>query len=133
MRAILTVSTIMLASLLPSVSFAGAGSQICAISEVYECLALEGCKRVPLKLVNLSAFMTLDVDKKTLTSATPGEAERSEDVEGLTVTDKAIYLHGTQDEETWNATIELKNGAFTGGITSGTSSFALFGTCTPKS
>jgi hypothetical protein len=91
-----------------------------------------GCKRVELKQINLSAFMVLDVDKKLMTSAAIGEAPRSEDIEGLTATDKALYLYGTQDQETWNATVSLQTGALAGGITSGASSFAFFGNCTPK-
>ncbi|HUU67402.1 MAG TPA: hypothetical protein VMW57_09025 [Methyloceanibacter sp.] len=50
----------------------------------------------------------------------------------MTSTDKLVFLHGTQDEETWNATITLETGKLAGGITSGQSSFALFGNCTPK-
>jgi hypothetical protein len=85
-----------------------------------------------LKSVNLSAFMLLDVDKKMLSSATIGEPSRSEDIEGVSVTDKAILLYGTQGKDTWNASISLESGALSGGITSGPSSFALFGNCTPK-
>jgi len=41
------------------------------------------------------------------------------------VTDVAVF-------ELWlrNATISLETGALTGGVTSGTSSFAIFGNCT---
>jgi hypothetical protein len=76
--------------------------------------------------------MLLDVDKKQLSSATIGEPSRAEDIEGVSVTDKAIFLYGTQDQETWNASISLESGALSGGITSGPSSFAFFGNCTPK-
>jgi hypothetical protein len=61
-----------------------------------------------------------------------GENGETEDIEGLSSNDKNIFLYGTQDQETWNATISLENGALTGGISSGTSSFALFGNCTKK-
>ena len=119
-------------SIVPVMASAAAGSYLCAISEAYECLPVTGCKRVELKQINLSAFMLLDVDKKTITSAAIGEAPRSEDIEGLTATDKALFLYGTQDQETWNATVSLQTGALAGGITSGSSSFAFFGNCTPK-
>ncbi len=118
--------------LVPVTASAAASSYLCAIGEAYECVAVDGCKRVALKSVNLSAFMLLDVDKKQLSSATIGEPSRSEDIEGVSVTDKAIFLYGTQDQETWNASISLESGALSGGITSGPSSFAFFGNCTPK-
>ena len=111
---------------------ASAESYICAVGEVYECEAVTGCKRVSTDTINLSEFVVVDVDKKQMTEGAIGENSETEDIEGLTSTDKAIFLHGTQDQETWNATISLENGSFTGGITSSPSSFALFGHCAKK-
>jgi hypothetical protein len=119
-------------SLAPSASYAAASVYICALQAVYECHAIGDCKEANLDAVNLSDFMILDVDKKQLTSAGMGGPSRTEDIEGITVTDKAIYLYGTQDQETWNATLMLETGDLVGGIASGKSSFALFGACTPK-
>lgn len=115
----------------PSGAFA-AETYVCAIGEAYECLTVTGCKRVALRDVNMSAVIALDIDKKQLSSAALGEPSRTEDIEGLSKTDKAIFLFGTQDEASWNATVSLENGALTGGITSGTSSFAIFGSCTKR-
>lgn len=111
---------------------ASAESYICAVGEVYECEAVTGCKRVSTDTINLSEFIVVDVDKKQLTEVAIGESGETEDIEGISSTDKAIFLHGHQDQETWNATISLENGAMTGGITSSPSSFALFGHCTKK-
>jgi hypothetical protein len=111
---------------------ASAESYICAISEVFECEAVTGCKETTVTAVNLSNFIVLDTDKKTLTGAALNKAAESEDVEGMEITEKHIFLHGHQDEETWNATVSLEDGVLTGGITSQPSSFALFGHCTKK-
>jgi hypothetical protein len=111
---------------------ASAESYICAISEVFECEAVTGCKETTTAAVNLSNFIVLDTDKKTLTGAALNKAAESEDVEGMEITEKHIFLHGHQDEETWNATVSLEDGVLTGGITSQPSSFALFGHCTKK-
>jgi hypothetical protein len=108
------------------------GSYICAISEVFECEPVIGCKEVTTDHINLSEFIVVDTDKKTLTGASLGETAQTEDAEGVVVTDKNIFLYGTQDVETWNATVSLENGNLTGGISSGDSSFALFGHCTKK-
>jgi hypothetical protein len=51
---------------------------------------------------HLSAFMMLDGDKKMLSSATIGEPSRTEDIEGVSVMDKAISLYGTQGKDTWS-------------------------------
>ena len=111
---------------------ASAQSYICAIGEVYECEPVTGCKRVSTDTINLSEYIVVDVDKKQLTEAAIGENGETEDIEGITSTDKAIYLHGQQDQETWNATISLEDGSLTGGISSTPSSFAMFGHCTKK-
>jgi hypothetical protein len=133
LRVSISKACIVLVSLccLSAPAFAAAGSYLCAIGEAYECVAVTGCKRVALPDVNLSAFMSLDLDKKQLTSIAVGDG-RVEDIEGVAATDKAIFLYGTQDEETWNATVSLETGTLTGGISSGPSSFAIFGNCTPK-
>ncbi|MGA8692004.1 MAG: hypothetical protein WB662_19425 [Methyloceanibacter sp.] len=131
----ISISTALLMAsicLVPVAASAASGSYICAINEVYECQAVTGCQRASLDAINLSEFIVLDVDKKQLTSASIGEEGRTEDIEGLTSTDKAIFLYGSQGEDTWNATVSLTTGALTGGISSGTSSFALFGSCRQK-
>ncbi len=113
-------------------SAAYADSYICAVGEVYECQGVVGCKEVSTETINLSNFLVLDTEKKQLTGAQLGKTPQTEDIEGVTVTDKNVFLYGTQDVETWNATISLENGALTGGITSGGSSIAIFGNCTKK-
>lgn len=128
-------STLVACSIAASSLFAStayADSYICAISEVFECQGVVGCKETSTEAINLANFLVLDTDKKQLTGAQLGRASQTEDVEGVTVTDKNVFLYGTQDVETWNATISLETGALTGGITSGQSSIALFGNCTKK-
>ncbi|MGV1014732.1 MAG: hypothetical protein ACOYB4_07155 [Methyloceanibacter sp.] len=120
------------ACLLPVTASAATGSYICAFSDVYECETVTGCKRASLNAINIPEFIVIDLDKKQLTGASIGNNHRTEDIEGMTSDDKHIFLHGQQDEETWNATITLETGALSGGITSGLSSFAVFGNCTQK-
>ena len=93
---------------------------------------MNGCKRVSTDTINLSELILVDLDKKQLTEVAIGENGETEDIEGVSSNDKSIFLHGQQDQETWNATISLENGALTGGISSSPSSFAVFGHCPPK-
>jgi hypothetical protein len=116
----------------PAAAAAATGSYMCAFTDVYECETVTGCKRAALNAINIPEFVVIDLDKKQLTGAAIGHAHRTEDIEGMTSNDKLIFLHGTQDEETWNATITVETGALAGGLTSGASSFAVFGNCTRK-
>ena len=111
---------------------AAAQSYICAVGEVYECEAVTGCKRVSTDTINLSEFILVDVDKKQLTELAIGENGETEDIEGISSTDKAIFLHGQQDRKPGTRRSRWRTGSLTGGISSGPSSFALFGHCTKK-
>jgi hypothetical protein len=124
--------TALLAGVCALPAAASAETYICAIGEVFECEPVAGCKETTATAINLSNFIVLDTDKKTLTGAALNKAGESEDVEGMEITEKHIFLHGHQDEETWNATVSLEDGVLAGGITSQPSSFALFGHCTKK-
>jgi hypothetical protein len=110
-------------------------SYLCAVNEVYECLAVTGCSRVSLKDANLAGVMLLDVEKKQLSLAPLGGDARTDDIEGLTVTDDAILLHGTgksKKDRTWSAVISLKTGNLSAGVSTLDSSLALTGTCSAK-
>ena len=110
-------------------------SYLCAINEVYECVAVAGCKRVSPKNANLAGVMVLDVEKKQLRLAPLGGRSRTDDIESLTVTDDGILLYGLGKREadrTWSAVISLKTGNLSGGISTLRSSFAFSGTCSSK-
>jgi hypothetical protein len=106
---------------------------ICAINEVEECrLNNKACKRATPEDVNLAPIMVLDIAKKELVSASMTDKGRKETIEGLKVTDKHVFLHGFQDEDTWSAVISLESGTLTGSISSVATVFVLFGYCAPK-
>lgn len=110
-------------------------SYLCAINEVYECMAVTGCTRVSAKDANLAGVMVLDVKKKQLSLAPLGGTPRTDDIESLTVTDEAILLYGMGKREadrTWSAVISLKTGNLFGGVSTLRSSFAWSGTCSSK-
>jgi len=105
---------------------------ICAINEVEECRSNEACKRAAPEDVNLAPIMVLDIAKKELVSASITDKGRKETIEGLKVTDKHVFLHGVQDEDTWSAVLSLESGVLTGSISSVGTVFVLFGNCAPK-
>ena len=108
-------------------------SYLCAINEVYECVAVTGCSRISIENANLPGAMLLDVEKKQFRSAPLGQDPSTDDIDSVTVTDDAILLHGTGRRETnrtWSAVISLKTGNLSAGVSTPDSSLALSGRCT---
>ena len=119
----------------PATGFAEEKSYVCAINEVYECVAVTGCSRVSLQDANVAGIMVLDIEKKQLRSAPLGGEARTDDIEGLAVTDKAILIHGTgkrETDRTVSAIISLETGNLTTGISTLDSSISLLGNCSAK-
>jgi hypothetical protein len=105
---------------------------LCAINEVYECIAIEGCKRVSPKDANLAGVMILDVKKKQLSLSPLGGIPRTDTVENIIVTDDVILLYGTgkrKANRTFSAIISLQTGNLSAGLSTLDSSFALSGAC----
>ena len=119
----------------PAVGFAAEKSYLCAINEVYECVAVTGCSRISLEDANLTGIMLIDVEKKQLRTAPLGGERRADDIESVAVTDKAILLHGSgikQTDRTWSAVISLETGDVTAGVSTLDSSLSLLGKCTAQ-
>ena len=118
--------------LTPSAAFAEEKSYVCAINEVYDCVAVTGCSRISLADANVAGIMVVDIEKKQLRSTPIGGEPSTNDIEGMVVTDKAILLHGTGRKElgrTWSAVISLETGSLDAGISTPDSSLSLLGNC----
>ena len=121
--------------MVPTSGFAEEKSYVCAINEVYECVAVTGCSRISLEDANLTGIMLIDVEKKQLRTAPIGGEQRADDIDSLDVTDKAIILHGKGIKETdraWSAVISLETGNVTAGVSTLDSSLSLLGKCTAQ-
>jgi hypothetical protein len=108
---------------------------LCAINEVYECVAVTGCSRISLEDANLAGVMLIDIEKKQLSSAPLGQDPTTDAIDSATVTDDAILLHGIGKKDTnrtWSAVISLKTGNLSAGVSTPDSSLALSGRCTAK-
>jgi hypothetical protein len=120
---------------LPAAGFGAEKSYLCAINEVYECVAVTGCSRISLEDANLTPIMLIDVEKKQLRTAPLGGDPRTDDIDSVAVTDKAILLHGNgikQTDRTWSAVISLETGNVTAGVSTLDSSLSLLGKCTAE-
>src|SRR6476661_10153121 len=103
----------------PAVGFAAEKSYLCAINEVYECLAVTGCSRISLDDANLVGIMLIDLEKKQLRRAPLGGEPSADDIDSVAVTEKAILLHGTGKKDadrTWSAVISLDTGNLNAGV-----------------
>ena len=121
--------------MVPSTGLTAEKSYLCAINEVYECVAVTGCSRISLEDANLTGIMLIDVENKQLRTAPLGGEHRADDIESLDVTDKAILLHGKGIKETdraWSAVISLDTGNVTAGVSTLDSSLSLLGKCTAQ-
>jgi hypothetical protein len=119
----------------PAVGFTAEKSYLCAINEVYECMAVTGCSRISLDDANLVGIMLIDLEKKQLRRAPLGGEPSADDIESVAVTDKAILLHGTGKKDadrTWSAVISLDTGNLTAGVSTLDSSLSLLGKCTAQ-
>lgn len=120
---------------LPGAGFGAEKSYLCAINEVYECVAVTGCSRISLEDANLTPIMLIDVEKKQLRTAPLGGDPRTDDIDSVVVTDKAILLHGNgikQTDRTWSAVISLETGNVTAGVSTLDSSLSLLLKCTAE-
>ena len=121
--------------MVPGAGFSAEKSYLCAINEVYECVAVTGCSRISVEDANLTGIMLIDIEKKQLRTAPLGGESRADDIENVTVTDKAVLLHGNgikQTDRTWSAVISLEKGNLTAGVSTLDSSLSLLGTCTAQ-
>ena len=75
--------------IVPATGFTEEKSYLCAINEVYECVAVTGCSRISIDDANLVGVMIIDMEKKQLRTAPLGGEHRADDIENVAVTDKA--------------------------------------------
>jgi hypothetical protein len=121
--------------LVPTTGFTAEKSYVCAINEVYECVAVTGCSRISLDDANLTGILLFDMEKKQMRTAPLGGERRADDLDSVEVTDKAILLHGRGKKDTgrtWSAIISLETGNLNAGVSTLESSLSLLGKCTAQ-
>lgn len=120
----------------PAASFAAEKSYVCAVHEVFECVAVKGCTPITLEAANLAAVMWIDLEKRTLTSTSLGQKPKTVELKNVTVTDDAILLYGLgkagTTDRVWSALISTKTGKLSAGVSTPDASLALLGRCTTK-
>ena len=111
-----------------------AGTYLCAINEVYECVTMTGCSRISLETANLAPVMMLDVENKKLKSAPIGQEARSTDIENVTVEEDYVLFHGVGKNaptpRSFSALVSTKTGNLSAGVSTPDASLAITGQCT---
>jgi hypothetical protein len=117
----------------PASASAASGTYTCAFTDIFECVDVEGCKRVPNDDVNLPLVLKLDFDKKVMTSDDLDEDPTDIDIKEMVETGDLVLLHGIGRNEvsprSFSAAISTKTGKFHAGITTGDATLALTGDC----
>lgn len=117
----------------PASASAVEGTYICAFTDIFECVDVAGCKRVPNDFVNLPPVIKLDFDKKVMTSDDLDEDPTDIDIKDMVETGDLVLLHGIGRNEisprSFSAAISTKTGKFHAGITTGDATLALTGDC----
>jgi hypothetical protein len=117
----------------PASASAASGTYTCAFTDIFECVDVEGCKRVPNDDVNLPPVLKLDFDKKVMTSDDLDEDPTDIDIKEMVETGDLVLLHGIGRNEvsprSFSAAISTKTGKFHAGITTGDATLALTGDC----
>ena len=114
-----------------SLSTEASAKYACTVAEVFECMAIAGCKRVSARQANLPPMVTLDVKEKKLFSGLfrATHCSRQGDIHE---DERILILHGRKGLQTWTAVVDKNTGEMSGSITNLDRTFAQFGHCTPQ-
>jgi len=117
----------------PATVSAAEGTYMCAVTDVYECIEVAGCKRVSLDFANLAPVLKFDFDKNMITSDDLGSEPREVDLKHVEKKGEVILLHGIGDNEesprSFSGAISTKTGKIHGGITTADATLSLAGDC----
>jgi hypothetical protein len=117
----------------PAAVSAAQGTFMCAFTDIFECVDVEGCKRVANDDVNLPPVLKLDFDKKVMTSDDLEKDPTEIDIKDMVENGDIVLLHGIGRNDlsprSFSAAISTKTGKFHAGITTGDATLALVGDC----
>lgn len=118
---------------MPTSVIAADGTFICGFTDIFECVDVEGCKRVSNEFANLPPVIKLDFDKKVMSSNDLDKDPTEIEINDMVDTGDIVLLHGIGRNEisprSFSAAISKKTGKFHAGITTGDATLALVGDC----
>lgn len=103
----------------------------CAVHEVFECVAVSGCKRIRHETAGIPPMVTLNVKQKNLFSGLFGGAALLDNGD-VYEDENVLIMRGRKGLQTWTAVVEKPSGAMSGSISQAGRTFAQFGTCEPS-
>ncbi|HET7876984.1 MAG TPA: hypothetical protein VFN71_15780 [Methylomirabilota bacterium] len=106
----------------------GSAAMLCAPATVLECVDSGECARRSAREVNVPAFVTVDVAKRTI--AAVGEPARTAPIERLERADGQLVLQGAQNGRAWSFMVAEKTGQITVSVAGSDFAFVIFGACT---
>jgi hypothetical protein len=98
------------------------------VHEVFECIAVSGCKRITHETAGIPPMLTLNVKEKNLFSGLFGGGALLEKC-NVYDDEKVLIMGGRKGLQIWSAVVEKPSGNMSGTIAQAGRAFTQFGTC----
>lgn len=119
--------------------FDGSKPLICAVINISECTADEGCQKTTVEKVGMPQFLKFDPVKKIVTPGMPIEGRKPTPVERMERIEGKLILQGAEegiedvhDGLGWTAAISEATGKFILTVSGEEVAFVAFGACIPQ-
>ena len=110
----------------------GANALLCAASKVAVCSDASGCVEIAPEEADLPRFVTVDIARREITAAWPGEAGKLSRADVIREYADRMVLQGIDLDVPWSATIARETGSLVVTQSRLDVSFTIFGACMPK-
>jgi hypothetical protein len=121
----------------PAGDFDGSKPLICATIKVMECTPEGGCQEVTPESVAVPRFLTVDLDKKSITPTGKNDGDRKSVIKRLERLEGRLILQGSdegiqdvRDSVGWSAMLSEETGKFVVTASGDQVAFIVYGACT---
>ena len=118
--------------------FDGSKPVLCSVVKVIECTPEGGCREVTPESVAVPQFLSVDLEKKTVSPAGKSEGDRSSSIKRMERIGGKLILQGAdegiqdvRDSVGWTATISEETGRFVLTAAGDQEAFIVYGACLP--
>jgi hypothetical protein len=110
----------------------GKSALICAIIDVNDCTAGNGCSVGDNESLDLPDFIRIDFANKEITARDEEESDRKTIIQVITLSDDGFLLQGSGLGRGWTMSMNKTDGEFALAATGNGLTFAAFGVCTKE-
>jgi hypothetical protein len=110
--------------------FDGGKPFLCALSELAECDAGNGCKPATAESIDAPPFLRVNVGAKKLTGTRPGGEQVETKILDQNTDGGQLILQGVENARGWSVAIDQMSGHMTVSVAGRSLAFVAFGHCT---